>query len=108
VIVFTAIFNNETLSCTNFKTPFDPLPNHKVIRTESHDVALIHENFAQQLKERTEKPRYFPDLQSLQTWFDSNGLEVFEDRVRRGWFIRMSDYEVMVARRKLPPPIPTT
>jgi hypothetical protein len=108
VISFSAIFNNKTLSCTNFKTPFDSHTNHKVIRIESNDVALIHENFVQQLKERAEKPRYFPDLQSLQTWSDSNALEVFENRVRQGWFIRMSDYEVTVARRKLSPPLPNT
>jgi hypothetical protein len=103
VISFTAIFPNEILSCTNHNTPFEPLAHHKVVRIESNDVTIIHQNFVQQLKEYIEKPRHFPDLPSYQTWFDSNSSEVFEDRVRRGWFIRMTDYEVTVAQRKLPP-----
>lgn len=100
-ISFTAVFQNEVLSCNNSKSPFEPLPNHTVVRVESNDVAFIYEQFVEHRKQRTDPPRRFPDLQSLQAWFDATALETFEDRVRRGTWIRMSDYEVAAARRKM-------
>jgi hypothetical protein len=109
VIAFTAVFEHELLSCgNNTKTPYDSLPHHKVVRIASNDVASIYQHFVALLKQRAEQPRRFPDLPSLQSWFDSNALEIFEDRVRRGLYIRMSDDEVAIARRKLPPPLPNT
>jgi hypothetical protein len=104
VIAFTAVFQNQILSCANNpKTFLDSLPNHRVVRIESTDAAFIHEHFVEHLKQRMDQPRRFPDLQSLQAWFDSNASTVFEERVRQGKFARMSDYEVEVARSKLPP-----
>lgn len=100
-ISFTAVFENEVLSCNNSKSSFEPLPNHTVVRVESNDVAFIYQQFVDHRKQRTDPPRHFPDLQSLQAWFDAIALETFEDRVRRGTWIRMSDYEVAVARRKM-------
>jgi hypothetical protein len=102
VIAFTAVFQNDILSCTNnTKAPVDVLPHHKVIRIESNDVAFLHQNFIEQLEQRTDQPHRFPDLQALQTWFDSNALETLEDKVRRGLWVRMSDFEVAVAKRSL-------
>jgi hypothetical protein len=109
VISFTAVFQNECVSCTNNPKSFlEPLPYHKVTRMQSHDVSAIYDRFLELLKQRPEQPRPFPDLQSLQAWFDSNAIELFEDYVRRGWWVKMSDYEVTLAQRKLPPPIPNS
>lgn len=109
VISFTAVFQNECVSCTNNpKSYLEPLPYHKVTRLKSNDVAEIYEQFLELVKKHPEQPRPFPDLQSLQAWFDSNAIELFEDCVRRGWWVKMSDYEVTLAQRKLPPPIPNS
>jgi len=102
-ISFTSVFANGRFSCANnTKTPFKPLPHHEVVRVESNDVALIYQNFVEYLKKHHEKPQIFPDEPSVQTQFDHNAREVFEAQVRQGWFIKMSDYEVAMAQRKLP------
>jgi len=107
VIAFTAVFERGTLSFTNnTKTPLGSVPHHDVVRILSCDEAVIYQRFVEHLKCYNEQPRCFPNLQSLQNWFDANATEVFEYRVRRGLFIRMSDDEVAAARRKLPPPLP--
>ena len=102
IIAFTAVFQNEILSCTNRTTPSDDvLPNHKVVRVESDDVVFLHEKFVELLGQRADHPRHFDDLQALQNWFDAHKIEIFEDKVRRGLWVRMSDYEVEKARREL-------
>jgi hypothetical protein len=101
VIAFTAVFQDETFSCTNRQDFLEPIPNHNVVRLQSNDAAFIHEQFVQHLKQRTDSPRHFQDLPSLQAWFDANAREIFEFRVHRGSWVRMSDFEVEVARRKL-------
>jgi hypothetical protein len=102
IIAFTAVFQNEILSCTNRNTPSDDvLPNHKVIRVESDDVVFLHQKFVEQLSQRADQPRRFNDLPALQNWFDAHKIEIFEDKVRRGLWVRMSDYEVEKARREL-------
>lgn len=89
IIAFTAIFDREILSCTNnMSQAVEALPNHKVFRIESQDVAFLYQKFVEELKQRTEQPRRFTDLQALQTWFDANALEIFEDKVRRGLWVR--------------------
>jgi hypothetical protein len=106
VIAFTAVFERGTLSFTNnTKTPLGSVPHHDVVRTPSGDGADIYPRFIKHLTHYNELPRCFPDLQSLQSWFDANATDVFEYRVRRGLFIRMSDDEVAAALRKLPPPL---
>jgi hypothetical protein len=101
VISFSAMFPNETFSCTNNADFFDPVPNHTVVRLQSNDVAFIYEQFVQHLKQRINSSRNFPDLLSLQTWFDANAWEIFKFRVRRGTWVRMSDFEVSITQRKL-------
>jgi hypothetical protein len=108
VISFMAVFQNETFGYTNNPDFFEAVPNQNVVRLQSNDVVFIYEQFVQHLKQRSDLPRQFPDLQSLQTWYDSNALGIFEYRVRRGSWVRMSDYEVAVAQRKLRPPLPNT
>jgi hypothetical protein len=63
--------------------------------------AYLHEQFLHHLKQRTDSPRHFPDLNSSRSWFDANATEIFEYRARRGDWVRMSNYEVKKARRKL-------
>ena len=101
VISYTAVFPNEVFSCTNHVDFLEPVPNQNVIRLKLDDVGYIHEQFIQNLKQRADSPRHFPDLPSIQTWFDANALATFEFRVRRGAWVRMSNYEVEKARRKL-------
>jgi hypothetical protein len=99
VIAFTAVFENDNFSCTNHVDFFEPIPNHNVVRLQSNDVAFIYGQFVQHLKQRPDSPRRFPDLLSLQAWFDSNAWEIFKFRVHRRTWVRMSDYEVALARR---------
>ena len=102
VISFSAVFDNNILSCTNNNPPIlDELPNHRVVRLQSNDVSLIYHRFLELLREHDHPPRLFPDLESLKTWFDSNAIEMFKDKVRRGIWVRMSDYEVAVAQSQL-------
>ena len=102
IIAFTAVFDSEILSCTNRIVPSeDSLPNHKVLRIESNDVDLLYKNFLEELKQRAGQPRRFDDQSALQKWFDANQIEIFDDKVRRGLWIRMSDYEVGKFRRNL-------
>jgi hypothetical protein len=102
LIAFTAVFENEIESFTNeAATFFKPLPYHRVNRIESDDVAFVYQSFVQHLTRRIDKPRQFADLQSLREWFDAEQFAIFEERVRTGIFVRMSDYEVTVARSKL-------
>jgi hypothetical protein len=103
VIAFTAVLSNEVFSCTNNPNPtFNHIPTNKVIRMKSNDVAAIYRAFVDELKKRTYQPRSFNDLESLKAWFDEDAVEVFEDNVRRGIWVRMSDYEVARAKRDLP------
>ena len=103
VVAFTAVFESEVFSCTNNPTPtFNHIPTQKVIRMKSSDLRAIYRTFVDELNKRTEQPRCFNDSRSLQAWFDSNALQIFEDNVRRRIWVRMSDYEVAVARRDLP------
>jgi hypothetical protein len=109
IIAFTSVFANEILSCTNNMDPSaETLPRHKVVRIKSNDVTLLYQKFIEQLKQQTEQPRRFHELEALKAWFDLNKVEIFEDKVRRGLWVRMSDYEVAAARRKLPPRLPGT
>jgi hypothetical protein len=102
VISFTAVFQNDILSCANsVQTPLEPPANHRVVRVESNEVAVVYETFLEQLRRRGEQPRRFEDVPALQAWFDSDALEVLAERVRRGLLVRMSDHEVAVARRKM-------
>ncbi len=104
VFACTAVFANEVFSCTNNPSPtFNNIPTNKVIRIKSNDVAVIYGAFVDALKKRADQPRPFDNLDSLKAWFDSNALEIFEDNVRRGIWVRMSDYELAVAKRDLPP-----
>lgn len=104
LFVFTAVFQKEILSCTNnLQKEVAPLPHHKVVRIESNDVDFLYQSFIDQLKQRMDQPHTFPDLQSLQDYFDSYQYELFADKVRQGFWVRMREFEVQAARRKLPP-----
>lgn len=102
VISFTAAFRNETFSCTNRITPLDEvLPNDMVMRIESDDVSVLHQKFVEQLRQRTDPPLRLVDLSALKNWYDAHQIEKFENKVRRGVLVRMSDYEVEKTRRNL-------
>jgi hypothetical protein len=101
VISFTAVFPHDLFACTNHVDFLEPVPNANIIRLKSDDAGYIHDQFLWHLKQYGEKPRHFPDQLSLQAWFDANATAIFEYRVRRGAWVRMSDYEVEKARRNL-------
>ncbi len=102
VIGFTAVFPDGNLSCTNnLSTALETLPKHKVIRINTKDVAGLYQQFMSELARSPDVPRHFYDLASLQSWFDSNAREVFELQVRQGVWVRMSDYEVEMARKQI-------
>jgi hypothetical protein len=100
VIAFTAVFPNEVFSCTNHVDFLEPVPGQNVVRLTLVDAGNIHEQFIQHLQQRADQPRHFPDLPSIQAWFDSNALATFEYRVRQGAWVRMSDFEVEKFRRE--------
>jgi hypothetical protein len=107
VISFTAAYQDGILSCTNgTKDPFPPLPHQKVIRIESDDVTFVYQHFLEHVRQRSDQPRRFPDLQSLRTWFDAKQIETLEERARQGIFVRMTDDEVALALSKLPQQTP--
>lgn len=96
------MFANVSVSCTNNPNPsLNNIPTSKVIRVKSNDVAAIYQAFVDEVKKRPEQPRCFEALNSLKAWFDSNAIEIFEDNVRRGIWVRMSEYEVAIAKRNL-------
>ena len=70
------------------------------------NVRTIHSAFLNHLTRIPETPRRFENAAALREWFDANQIELHEDRVRRGIFVKMSDWEVEEAKRKLPPPLP--
>jgi hypothetical protein len=105
-IAFTAVFERGSLSYSNSKSPFDPLPHHEVVRCSTPDVSQLYSKFVEHLNGRPQPPRHFADDQSLRRWFDANQVEVFEAKVRRRLILRMTDAEVETAQRRLPPPLP--
>jgi len=105
-IVFTAALHGRTISCTNNQNAFDPIPSQRVIRLSTLELELVHQRFLAELHNDRETPLAFPDKQSLQRWFDANQLATFENRVRRGLFVKMTDAEVQQALRNFPPPLP--
>ncbi|HEV2328497.1 MAG TPA: hypothetical protein VGY56_06890 [Verrucomicrobiae bacterium] len=101
IIAFTAVFDSEIVSCTNRMAPSDDSPrNHKVLRIESNDVEFLYQKFVERLGLKTNQPHRFDDLSALQKWYDANQTEIFEDKVRRGLWVRMSNYEAEKVRRK--------
>lgn len=101
VMAFTAVFPDEVFSCTNHVDFLEPVPKQNVIRLTMVDMENIHDQFLHHLKQRDKSPRHFPDMSSLRTWFDANTTDIFEHRVRSGAWVRMSDYEVELFRRRL-------
>jgi len=93
-IAFTAVYERGTLNCTNSRTGFDRLPEHEISRVDSYDAEYIYTQFLEQLRRRTELPRTFSDLGSLKTWYDEKQIKTFEEKVRRGLFVPMTDQEV--------------
>jgi hypothetical protein len=106
VIWFTSVFKEAVISCTNNNYSFDPPHGEEVARVTSDDPAFIHERFLSLCSRRDEAPRVFPDDSSLRAWFDAYQIKAFENRVRRGLFVKMSDQEIAEARRRLPPEPP--
>lgn len=111
-IAFTAVLGNRTLTCTNRSPTFDSANTGKVVTIASYDVPVIFNRFREELERCSGKPRSFPDTESLRQWSDSLKMKSFEDRVRRGLFVRMTESEIAAAKadlergRTLPPPLP--
>lgn len=97
VISFTAVFEQNSLSCTNNRKTFDSPLAAKVIRLDSYDVPVIYQRFQQELRQRSDTPRSFPNLESLREWSDTLKTIAFEDRVRRRLFIPMTEAEIKAA-----------
>ena len=104
-VAFTVVFEQGSSSYTNNKNAFDPLSHQRVVRLSSADPTPMYQRLLQDVSRRANPPRPFPDLESVRSWFDEQQMEAFQERTRRGLFLRMSDEEIEVARRKLPPPL---
>lgn len=99
--VFTAVFSRGTLSFTNTNIGFDSCSTQTVFRHPGCDATELYQRFLEGIKRRREQPVQFPTLDSLKQWFDLHTREGFEERVRRGLYVRMTDEEVEIASRKL-------
>lgn len=108
-IRFTAMFETGSVSCTNNKQSFDSFEESDVTYLDSFDVKFVYQQFLQRIQSRKDSPRQFPDLESLQQWFDSRQQRMLEEYVRRRLFLPMTDAEVAAAQARLQssaPPIP--
>ncbi len=101
-VALTVAFERGSLSYTNNKSAFDPLPRQKVVRLSSASPELMYRRLRKDVCRRAEHPRHFPNLESLKNWFDEMQDAVFQERAQRRLFLRMSDAEVEAVRRKLP------
>lgn len=105
-VSFTAVYPQQVITHTNNRNPFGILPGHKIVRHGQPNVRAIHSAFLNNLARMAGTPRRFEEVTALREWFDASQIEMHEDRVRRGIFVRMSDGEVEEAKRRLPPPLP--
>lgn len=110
IIAFTAVFENGSFTCTNARKTYEPPTDAEVIRLNTYKAREIYERFVEALQQRKETPHEFRNVEALRQWFDARQIRIFEDRVRRGLFIRMTDAEVAAAQARLhgPPPLPKT
>jgi hypothetical protein len=92
-IAFTAVFEHDSLSYTNGKLTFDPLPEQKVTRISSSEPARLYQMLLQAAGQHGGSPRPFSEQNSLRAWFDERQIKTFQQRVNRGLFVRMADYE---------------
>lgn len=106
VAVFTAAFPVGSLSCSNARGGFEPNPDEQVIRIRNDDVFALYDIFLDALKRKSEEPLTFSTTEQMQQLFDERLIKRFENRVKRGLFVKMTDEEIAQARRKIPPPLP--
>jgi hypothetical protein len=97
-VALTVAFERGTLSYTNSKNAFDPLPHQKVVRLSSASPEPMYQRLREATGRRAERPRHFPDLESLKKWFDEMQDAAFQERAQRRLFLRMSDGEAEAAR----------
>ena len=107
-IAITAVYGDESLSCSNAKDAFDSVPGHQVMRFKSDEPSFLYQQLTAQLEARQKTPRRFNGCDEARQWLDAARLKAFDARVARGLYVRMTDAEVAAARRKMPspPPIP--
>jgi hypothetical protein len=101
VVGFTAALEGGSVSFTNSKDHFDPLPGRQAVLVGSADPAPIYDQFVSHLRSRAQMPRVFAGCAPVRQWLDECRLESFEARVARGLYVRMSDDEVEEARRNM-------
>jgi len=106
VVAFSAALPSGALSVTNNRASFDAGPGQRTVRVVTENLQVLYDALLKEIRAAGETPAVFPDKASVERWFDENQLIAFEDRARRGLYVRMSDAEVEMARRKLPPPVP--
>jgi hypothetical protein len=101
VIGFTAAFESGSVSFTNSKDRFDPLPGRRAVLVRSVDPVRVYDQFVSYLRSRPQTPRVFGGCAPVRQWLDECQLESFDARVARGLYERMTDHEVEEARRKM-------
>jgi hypothetical protein len=106
VVAFTTAFPIGSLSCSNARGGFEPNPDEKVVRIHTDDVVALYETFLNALKRKSEQPLAFSTPRQMQQLFDERVIKRFENRVKRGLFVKMTDLEIEQARRRMPPPLP--
>jgi hypothetical protein len=106
VVAFTAAFPIGSLSCSNAKGGFEPNADEQVVRNYTDDVLVLYETFLNALKPKSAQPLTFSTTEQMKQLFDERLVKRFENRVKRGLFIKMTDLEIEQARRRIPPPLP--
>jgi len=106
VVAFSAAFPIGSLSCSNARGGFEPNPDEQVTRNYTDDVFALYETFLNALKQKSAQPLTFSTPEQMRQLFDERLIKRFENRVKRGLFVKMTDEEIAEARRKIPPPLP--
>lgn len=106
VAAFTAAYPAGSLSCSNARGGFEPSPDEKVVRIRTDDVSALYNIFLDAVKRRSEQPLTFSTPEQMQQLFDERLIMRFENRLKRGLFVKMTDGEIEQAKKKIPPPLP--
>ena len=111
VLAFLSELNDGILlATTNRKHDFNSPPKHVIQRKLGANASQLWELHQEQLAECGLKnpPEVFADFDQLAAFEDKNSRRLYEDKIKRGIWVEMTDSEVADLRSKqLPPPIPS-
>jgi hypothetical protein len=108
-LAFVSRFSDGTiLATTDTKPNFRPLPNYIVQRFPGAGARRLWElhQKKQAALSTSAAPLTFANFEQTAAFADEASRASFEDRIRRGIWVEMTEAEVAALRAKLPPPLP--